>query len=175
MKKNKFFQKLINNKERLVYVLINFTIVFLLIVCSSASSNSITYKINIKVDNINYSEPGPVIKPINKIMSGGFKPSNMDLSHLSGQEIPKRFLGKSPPTSFDWRSRGKITSVKNQQSCGSCYAFAALGCFESKILIHGGTTFDLSEDNVKECSYDHPCCTGGNFKNVTNHLGNIGR
>ena len=83
----------------------------------------------------------------------GFLPTEMDLPHLTGQEIQERFLYDTPPSSFDWRTSGKVTSVKNQSSCNACYAFASLACFESKIIINGGGTYDLSEDNVKECEW----------------------
>ena len=44
----------------------------------------------------------------------GFLPPEMDLSHLTGQELPERFIGETPPSSYDWRTLGKVTSVKDQ-------------------------------------------------------------
>lgn len=41
----------------------------------------------------------------------------------------------------------KHTSIKNQGSCGSCYAFAACATYESFKLIKTGATYDLSEQD----------------------------
>lgn len=50
------------------------------------------------------------------------------------------------PSSYDLRKVGKVTEVKDQKSFGACWAFAALGAMESKLL--PTNTYDFSEDHM---------------------------
>ena len=88
--------------------------------------------------------------------STGFIPPPMDLSHLTGQRMPDSpdsFVLQAPPSSWDWRTQGKVTPVKDQGNCGACYAFASIGNIESKMLIDNAGTYDFSENNAKECNW----------------------
>ncbi len=66
------------------------------------------------------------------------------------------------PDKFDWRDRGVVAPAKNQGSCGSCWAFASTGAFESKIAIKGGSLNDLSEQQQVSCNDEMRGCQGGN-------------
>lgn len=69
------------------------------------------------------------------------------------------------PSSFDWRYYAAVNALKNQGSCGSCYAFAAVGALESHHFIKKGQRVSLSEQNVVDCSsrapYNNLGCQSG--------------
>ena len=83
------------------------------------------------------------------------------------------------PSSFDWRERDKVTSVKNQGECGTCWAHAAMGDLESKILLAEGVYYDFSEQNLASCDFYASSllftgCSGGNPFRSANFLSQVG-
>lgn len=61
---------------------------------------------------------------------------------------------------FDWRTYNKVSKVRNQGGCGSCWAFATLGAFESSFSIRNGFTINASEQCVLNCSGAGSCAGG---------------
>lgn len=77
------------------------------------------------------------------------------------------------PPSWDWRSKGIMTSVKNQGACGACVAFATVGAFEAIIKWKTGLTTDLSEAHLFFCS-GGTCDTGMYVSTALNYLETYG-
>ena len=66
--------------------------------------------------------------------------------------------------SFDWRNvdgQDYVSPVKNQGSCGSCWAFGTVAPLEAKLLISGGGLADLSEQYLVSCNNSGWSCGGG--------------
>jgi len=64
------------------------------------------------------------------------------------------------PDSVDWTAQGKVTPVKNQGHCGSCWAFSSTGALESATMIATGTMVSLSEQQLVDCHVGNGCSGG---------------
>ena len=76
--------------------------------------------------------------------------------------------------SLDWRTKGVVNKVKDQKSCGSCWAFSAIGSLESRCSIATGQLVSLSEQQLVDCSsaYGNKRCKGGLMKYAFDYLKN---
>ncbi len=65
------------------------------------------------------------------------------------------------PSKWDWRESGDVTPVRNQGSCGSCWAFGTIATLESVLLIKSDKEIDLSEQHLVSCNDEGWGCNGG--------------
>jgi C1A family cysteine protease len=71
--------------------------------------------------------------------------------------------GRAIPTAFDWRTRGAVTPVKDQQQCGSCWAFSATEGVESAYFLKKNKLFVLSPQQIVSCDTVDTGCNGGDL------------
>ncbi|EHA8587426.1 putative Oryzain alpha chain [Cocos nucifera] len=70
--------------------------------------------------------------------------------------------GDDLPDSIDWRDKGAVVEVKDQGSCGSCWAFSTIAAVEGINHIVTGDLISLSEQELVDCdTYYNQGCNGG--------------
>ncbi|CAJ0917244.1 unnamed protein product, partial [Mesorhabditis belari] len=86
-----------------------------------------------------------------------------------GRVIEKSRRKRSIPASFDWRTTGAVNDIKNQQSCGDCWAFASVASIEIidnlvNCRTSNTTRVTYSEQQITDCTYasqQRDGCQGG--------------
>lgn len=92
--------------------------------------------------------------------TGAVKPDNWNRGvTFNIPVVPMRAL----PAQFDWEAQGVKTPVRDQGSCGSCWAFATTQTLENSIKRFGNRDIDLSEQQVVSCAKEFYGCSGGWF------------
>ena len=80
-------------------------------------------------------------------------------TRVFGEKSQKKFAGKNQ----DYTYLNSVKNVKNQGSCGSCWAFSTTGSIESRSELRNDSFTPLSEQQLIDCSKDNNGCSGGTY------------
>lgn len=83
----------------------------------------------------------------------------------ANQIPPREPVTASYPAAFDSRTQWPncIHPIRDQQRCGSCWAFAGSEAFSDRLCIAGGPNVVMSPEDMVECDNWNNGCNGGNL------------
>jgi len=115
-----------------------------------------------------------------KETNASYKTGITKFSDLTKQEFAKTYLNlnydamayvnlhpynvkirNDAPSSYDWRTQGRVSGVKDQGSCGSCWAFATVANLEGLYYAEKKEMKTFSEQMVVDCDTYDSGCNGG--------------
>eukprot|EP00775_Hariotina_reticulata_P008341 gene8341-8525_t len=91
-------------------------------------------------------------------------------------EAPAGLTKKHLPKHVDWRGSGADNIVKDQATCGSCWAFSAVGAMQGAWYLATGQVLGLSEQQLVDCSwnYGNNGCQGGEMEPAIQYIADAG-
>jgi len=98
---------------------------------------------------------------------------------MEGELLIEQFTPRALPSHIDWRDNGGnyVTPVRDQKSCGSCWAFATTAALESVTLRTLGTPgvdLNLAEQVLLSCSGAGNCQQGGSIGSASAYIRDTG-
>ncbi|OQR77126.1 cathepsin S-like [Tropilaelaps mercedesae] len=102
------------------------------------------------------------LEEIQSTRMGARLPSHIE-EHTANASVHVASSGYSLPKKLDWRIWNGVGHVKNQGSCGSCYAFSAAGALETAHWRKHYSLPNISEQQIVDCTgeYGNNGCGGG--------------
>ena len=97
----------------------------------------------------------------------GFKEEEFNNKHFISDytEVSKN---NHADLKIDWTS--KMNPPINQSMCGSCWAFAAIGCIEGNYNLKFGNSPEFSEQELVDCDLSNNGCNGGSSKRAFDYI-----
>ena len=78
---------------------------------------------------------------------------------------PAKIFNGEVADAIDWRAKGAVNKIQDQDACGSCWAFAAAAGYEGAYFVKNGQLLKFSEQQLVDCSSNkgNEGCNGGFF------------
>jgi cathepsin F len=129
----------------------------------------------IRIDRRNQEHGTPVFG-LNKF-------SDMSVEEFKAKYLGYRGVGIQPnevmpsnggPSNVDWRTKGAVSPVKDQEQCGSCWAFSTTEEVESMWFLSKGTLPVLAPQQIVNCDKNDNGCNGGDTVSAYSYVESAG-
>ncbi len=95
---------------------------------------------------------------------------NIKLVDVLKAQSEQLTFAEEAPEAHDWRSTGAVGPVKDQGSCGSCWAFSTVGNLEGLNYLKTKQFVQYSEQQLVDCDKNDSGCNGGLMENAYDYL-----
>ena len=86
---------------------------------------------------------------------------NYDALAMSNFDPTYVKISNAAPDAYDWRDYGRVSPIKDQGSCGSCWAFSTVANLEGLYYAKKGVMKTFSEQMLVDCDTSDSGCNGG--------------
>lgn len=145
-----------------------------------ANREDLEYRFSVYVENMKFIED-------HNTQRKSFSLAENQFADLTFEEFRQKYLAAPIPNSVtsyhsrmirdgevDWVKEGKVSRVKNQKACGSCWAFSTTGSLESAYAIYYNKNIEFSEQELVDCAgeYGNNGCNGGMMSYAFDYIHN---
>lgn len=124
-------------------------------------NNSFRLEINKFADIVDFKNKNNIGLMNSTIISNKFRPTSYLKIFKSPFPYIETIFNQNKKITYNWNDTGLLSPVKDQGSCGSCWAFSTTSALETFMRINGITVDRLSEQELIDCSDENYGCDGG--------------
>lgn len=124
-------------------------------------NNSFSLTVNKYADSVDFDSNTIAADLMNTPIDDTFRPEAYLKIFQSPYPYLETIFNQNIQLTYSWNNTDLLSEVKNQQRCGSCWAFSTTNALETFMRINNFNISRLSEQELVDCSNENNGCDGG--------------